>query len=341
MIKRIVLISLAIVLILSAVAPATALAKKRRPAQKPVVERFAVIMTPTTIDSPVISSAPWPSPVPPEANSWPIVDMIDVEGVPTPTIVGWVVGDRSIYGGVTGDMGGSFTFTYGGILDTLQSGSIQGIVTIQTARGIVYLAARGTSEAVVTGAYAFAEIMLWWGEAGEGQPLGLFFSQIYNSEELALIPDGNLTLADIQAWCEAVEISLVEFIYSIYGDLLPPGLDGPTLAAMYSSGQIPPLPGLQFFGGMYGDVLPPLPKTLSAEFSGTVRVDAGTGAFSRISGSGKFKAAGGKPLTLQVLPSQHVYDIDGAIQMTGTYSRRSLEEAFKVDRKKLRGVREK
>ena len=286
MIKRIVLISLAIALVLSAVAPATALAKKWRPTQRPVVQRFAVIMTPTTIDSPVISSAPWPNPVPPGANAWPIVDMIDVEGVPTPAIVGWVVGGRSIYGGVTGDMGGSFTFTYGGILDTLQSGSIQGIVTIQTARGIVYLAAQGTSEAEVTGVYTFAEIKAWV-LAALGLPVvGPFFAEIYNNPDLALLPD-------------------------------------------------------EVLAGYYGSLLPPLPKTLSAEFSGTVRVDAGTGAFGSVSGSGRFKPAGGNPLTLQVWPSQHVYAIDGAIQLTGTYSRRSLEGAFEFDREKLRGLIEK
>jgi len=335
MIRRIVLISLAIALVLSGVAPATALAKKWRPPERPKIERFSVVLTPTSIDDTVIGTA-WPVRDAAETNVWPIVDL--VEG--TPTIVGWVVDGRSIRGGVTGNIGGNFSFTYGGILDTLQSGSIQGIVAIQTARGIVYLAARGTSETEVLDVYSFPEIQGWVPAAGFPS-VGAFFEQIYNSEELALIPDGNLTLADIQAWCDAVGISLVEFLYGIYGDLLPPGLDGPTLAAMYSSGQIPPLPGLQFLGGMYGDVLPPLPKTLSAEFSGTVRVDAGTGAFSSIYGTGRFKPAGGNPLTLQVWPSQHVHAIDGAIKLTGTYSKRPLPGVFQFDRDKLRDLIEK
>jgi len=329
--KKLLLISLALALVLAAVAPATILAKKSRPPRKPAVQYFTAVMTPTAIDDTVIG-ANWPVRDTAETNVWPIVDL--VEGVPT--IVGWIVDGRSIYGSVAGDIAGDFTFTYGGVLDTLQSGSIQGIVAIHTGQGVFYLAARGTSEAEVVGVFSFAEIAEWWGGAGGGLALGVFFAEIYNNAALALIPDGNLTLADIQAWCAAVGLSLVEFFYSIYGDLLPPELDEPTLAAMYSGGLIPPLPGLQLLGGMYGDPLPPLPKTLSAEFSGTVRVDAGTGVYSGINGLGKFQPAGGNPLTLELYPNQHVYAIDGAIQLTGYYSKKPLRQILKFDKKKLR-----
>jgi len=277
MVKKILLISLAIALVLSAVAPVTALAKKWNPPERPTIERFSVVLTPTSIDNTVIGTT-WPVRDTADTSVWPIVDL--VEGAPT--VVGWVVDGRSIYGGVTGNIGGNFSFTYGGILDTLQSGSIQGIVAIQTLRGIVYLAARGTSETEVLAVYSFLEIQGWVAAAGLPS-VGAFFAQIYNNPELAPLPDEVLVT-------------------------------------------------------MYGSVLPPLPKTLSAEFSGTVRVDAGTGAFSSIYGTGKFKPAGGNPLTLQVWPSQHVYAIDGAIKLTGSYSKRPLPGVFQFDRDKLRDL---
>jgi len=280
MVKKILLVSLALSLVLIAVAPVTALAKKWSPPVRPNIEHFSVVLTPTSIDDTVIGTT-WPVRDTADTNVWPIVDL--VEG--TPTVVGWVVDGRSIYGGVTGNIDGNFSFTYGGILDTLQSGSIQGIVTIQTAQGIVYLAARGTSETEVLAVYSFPEIQGWVAAAGLPS-VGVFFAQIYNNNDLALLPDEVLV-------------------------------------------------------AMYGSVLPLLPKTLSAEFSGTVRVDAGTGAFSSIYGTGRFKPAGGNPLTLQVHPSQHVYAIDGAIKLTGSYSKRPLPGVFQFDRDKLRDVIEK
>ena len=290
--RKLLLLSLALALVLTAVAPATVMARKWGTPKEPVIEHFTAVMTPTAIDSPVVSGAPWPTPVPPEANAWPIVDLVEVEGVPTPTIVGWVVDGRSIYGDVSGDIAGDFTFTYGGILDTLQSGSIQGIVTIQTVQGIVYMAAGGTSEAEVIGVFSFGEIAGWWysepvqssieGCPVSPCPLGVFFAEIYNNAELAQIDDAVLQL-------------------------------------MYEAGQ-----------------LPPLPMTLSAEFSGTLRVDAGTGVYSEINGLGKFKPAGGNPLALHLYPNQHVYAVEGAIQLTGYYSKRPLRQVLKFDREKLR-----
>ncbi|MFC2122155.1 hypothetical protein ACFLRP_00525 [Bacteroidota bacterium] len=275
--KKILLISLALSLVLIAVAPITTMAKRWSPPERPNIERFSVVLTPTSIDNTVIGTT-WPVRDTVDTNVWPIVDLVDG----TPTVVGWVVDGRSIYGGVTGNIGGNFSFTYGGVLDTLQSGSIQGIVAIQTARGVVYLAARGTSEAEVLAVYSFPEIQGWVAAAGLPS-VGVFFAQMYNNPDLAPLPDEVLVT-------------------------------------------------------MYGSVLPLLPKTLSAEFSGTVRVDAGTGAFSSVKGTGKYKPAGGNPLTLQVWPSQHVYAIDGAIQMTGSYSKRPLKGVFKFDRDKARDV---
>jgi len=296
MVKKLVLASLVLALALVSVAPATVMAKRWNFPGRPVARHFEAVLTPTSIDSPVVSGASWPTPNPPEANSWPIVDLVDVEGVPTPTIVGWVVDGRSIYGGVTGDITGGFTFTYGGILDTLQSGSIQGIVTIQTAEGVLYLATSGSLEAEVIGAYLFEEIAGWWysepvQSSIEGCPLSpcplwVFFVEIYNNDDLTLLPD-------------------------------------------------------EVLAGLYGDVLPPLPKTLSAEFSGTVRVDAGTGVYSSVSGNGRFKPAGGDPLTLHIYPNQHVHAIEGAIMLTGQYNKRQLRQPIEFDRDKLRQLVDK
>jgi len=293
MLKKILLISLALSLVLIAVAPITTMAKRWSPPERPKIERFSVVLTPASIDNTVIGTT-WPVRDTADTNVWPIMDLVEGET----TVVGWVVDGRSIYGGVTGNIGGNFSFTYGGILDTLQSGSIQGIVTIQTVRGIVYLAARGTSETEVLAVYSFVEIAGWWySEPVQSSieecpisispcPLGVFFAQIYSNPDLAPLPDEVLVT-------------------------------------------------------MYGSVLPPLPKTLSAEFSGTIRVDAGTGAFSSIYGTGRFKPAGGNPLTLQVWPSQHVYAIDGAIKLIGSYSKRPLPGVLQFDRDKLRDVIEK
>jgi len=287
--RKLLLLSLALALVLIAAAPATVMAKKWGTPKKPAVTRFTAVMTPNLIDDTVIGET-WPVRDTEDTNVWPIIDLVEIEGVPTPTIVGWVVDGRSIYGGVSGDIAGDFTFTYGGVLDTLQSGSIQGIVTIQTGQGTVYLAARGTSEAEVVGVYLFVEVAGWWysepvqssieGCPVSPCPLWVFFDEIYPAD-LAGLPDAALE-------------------------------------------------------AMYGDVLPPLPKTLSAEFSGTVRVDAGTGAYGEINGLGQFKPAGGNPLTLDVYPNQHVYGIEGSIQLTGYYSERPLRQVLKLDRAKLR-----
>ena len=290
MVKKLVLFSLVLAMVLAVVAPAAVMAKRWSFPGRPVVRYFETILTPAEIDSPVVSGEPWPTPEPQGANSWAIVDELDVGGVPTPAIVGWIVDGRSIYGGVTGDVAGSFTFTYGGILDTLQSGSIQGIVTLQTGEGILYLATSGSSEAGVTGAFSFEEIAAWWYSPPVQSslvdcpvspcPLGVFFAEIYNNSDLAALPD-------------------------------------------------------EVLAGMYDDILPVLPKTLNAEFSGTVRIDAGTGTYSSVSGNGKYKPAGGDPLTLHLYPNQHVHAIEGAILLTGQYTKRQLRQELEFDRDNL------
>jgi len=332
--KRLLFISLAVALVLTTLVPATALARGWwSPPQPPRAQRFNALMTPTEIDPTVIGTA-WPVRDDPKTNVWPIVDLVEGK----PTVVGWIVDGRTVYGGVSGNFNGTANFTYGGILDTLQSGSMEGVLAIQTGPlDVIYLAASGTIEANVTEYYTFEEIAVWC--QGAGLPVGTFFSLIYSNDALALIPDGNLTIADIQAWCTAVEISLVEFFYSIYGDLDPPGLEQPdeaTLIWMYENvPSFPPVPGLGLLEGMYGDPLPLLPKTLSAEFKGTLRIDAGTGAYNGVSGQGTFGPAERQPLTLHVWPNQHVYDIDGAIKLSGTYTIKPPRRPFEVDRDKL------
>lgn len=328
--RKLLFISLALALVLTALAPATALARGWRPPSKSPVQRFTAVMTPNEIDPTVIGTA-WPKRDTPETNVWPIFDLVEGD----PTVVGWVVDGRSVYGTVSGDFEGTSTFTYGGILDTLQSGSMEGVLAIQTGQmDVIYLAASGTIVAKVTEYYDFGGIVEWCG--GLGLSVGVFFSQIYNNDALALIPGGNLTIADIQAWCTAVGISLVEFFYSIYGDYLPPGLGEATLIAMYGAEDgLPIVSGLELLGGMYGDPMPLLPMTLTAEFKGTLRVDAGTGAYSGVSGQGTFGPSGNIPLTLYVYPNQHVYWIDGAIKLSGTYNTKKPPCPFKVDKDKL------
>ena len=86
MVKKILLVSLALSLVLIAVAPVTALAKKWSLPVRPNIEHFSVVLTPTSIDDTVIGTT-WPVRDTVDTNVWPIVDL--VEG--TPTVVGWVV----------------------------------------------------------------------------------------------------------------------------------------------------------------------------------------------------------------------------------------------------------
>lgn len=333
--KKGLFIGLAVVLVLTTLVSVTSLAKGApSPPQPPRTERFTSVITPTAIDAPVISTAPWPKAAPAGSNSWPILSIVGGK----PTVVGWIVDSRSIYGVVTGGLTGVGTFTYGGILDLLQSGSIQGVLVINTgALDSLYMATSGTLAASVIEYYTFLDIVTWCQAAGF--PVGMFFAQVYNAPQLALLPDGNMTFEQLQAWCGAIEIPIVQFFYGVYGDLPPPGTDNPdeaTLKAMYEGGLIPPIPGLGILKGIYdGNPLLSLPKTLSAEFSGTLRVDKGTGVYSGASGQGQIGPYNKKPLTLYVSPAQHVDKVVGSVQVSGTYIKKPVHDR-NVDKENLR-----
>ena len=253
--KRLIFICLALVMIIAIAIPATTLAQDIRTPRPP--RHFDLTMTPQSIDQPSISMAPWPQANPAGANSWPIYDLVNG----SPTIIGWVVDSRTIYGTVSGDANGQFTFTYGGVLDTIQSGSIHGIVVITTGQGMVYLLAQGTSETTIKETYTFGEVSAWCPQGGFPS-VGAFFAQFYGDSNLAPIPD-------------------------------------------------------EYLAAMYGTVLPLLPKTLGASFSGTVTVESGTGNYAAIHGTARFNPADSKPIILSVYPNQHVYNISGAIVIRG------------------------
>ncbi|MDD4859379.1 MAG: hypothetical protein PHR56_04165 [Dehalococcoidales bacterium] len=184
--KKLIWVCLTLVMIAGLAIPASAVAQDLRTQNAP--KRFELTLTPQTIDQPSISAALWPQANPANANSWPIYDMVGG----APTVVGWIVDGRTIYGAVSGDANGQFTFTYGGVLDTIQSGSIHGIVTIGTAQGVVYLLADGTSEATIKETYQFAEVAAWCQQVGI--TAGIFFAQFYGVPELAAVPDAQLAL---------------------------------------------------------------------------------------------------------------------------------------------------
>jgi hypothetical protein len=274
--RKLIVLALAITLVLTILTPMTVLATGAKP---PPAKHFSIIMTPTNIDDTSLGTV-WPVRDSAATNVWPIIDMVTSDGTPAPTIVGWIIEGRSIYGTIDGDMKGNFTFTYGGIVDILQSGSIQGIGTLQAGGlNIVYLAARGEIESQVEDLYTFTEIQTWC--AGVGITLGTFFAQIYNTPELAELPDT-------------------------------------VLQAMYEAGQ-----------------LPPLPKTLTAVISGTVKIDSGTGIYSGIRGIGQLQSYNNKPLILSVWPNQHVWEIDGKMKMTGFYTNQPPRQLGNIDREKL------
>lgn len=184
--KRTLLVFLILVLITALVIPGVALAQNKLTGKS--YKSLDLSMNPTSIDQPSISTAPWPQSNPGTANSWPIFD--NVNG--TPTVVGWVVDHRTIYGTVTGDANGQFTLTYGGILDSLQSGSMHGTVVITTTQGNVYFQAEGTSEAIIKETYTFEEIASWCQAAGLTS--GMFFAAFYGNGDLGSLPDGQLVL---------------------------------------------------------------------------------------------------------------------------------------------------
>jgi hypothetical protein len=290
--KRLLFISLALVVIMAIFIPINALAADSgRPSTVPVAKNFSVIMTPVNIDDTVLGTA-WPNRDTAGTNVWPISDNTD--------IVGWIIDGRSIRGGLSGDINGGFTFTYGGVLDVLQSGSIQGIVTLKaggpSSLDVIHMAADGDMQAQVKAYYTFAEIQGWC--AAAGIPTNVFFSLIYNAPGLASVPEALLGMA--------------------YGASAP--LPAP----------LPPLPPL-----------PLLPKTLTADFSGTVRIDAGTGAYGGSRGTGQFRPNGKQLLTLNVYPNQHVYKIDGQIKMTGTYIKQTPRQIGNIDRDKLKDAIDK
>lgn len=319
--KKLIFISLAVCLALTTFVSVTAFAKDSPPQPNIHATRsFNSVLTPTAIDPPVVSSAPWPVAAPPGSNSWRILSTVDGKS----SVVGWIVDSRSVYGNVSGDLSGLSTFTYGGILDTLQSGSIQGILIINTG-GLdsLYLAASGTLATAVKEYYPFTEIAAWCQAAGF--PVGMFFAQIYEASQLALLPDGKLTFSDLQAWCGAIGLKTGPFLAGLTGNTALAALPDTTIQTMYGT-VIPLISGLQLLGGMYGVNLPSLPKTLSAEFSGTLSVDKGTGVYNDATGQGRFGAYKNKPLTLQVSPAQHVISIAGAIQLSGTYNQKPVHD---------------
>ena len=250
-------IGLALALVLVALAPAETLAKKEPKADP---SHFAAIMTPTAIDDTVVGTS-WPVRDTPATNVWPIYD----EGA----LIGWLIDGRAISGDVTDGFEGSFTFTYGGILDTLQSGSIQGMLALETNDGVIYMAASGTLQAEVIEVYSFEELVDLCGAA-----LPTVFSLIYDNEDLASVP-----------------ATVLE--------------------------------------GWYGVVLPPLPKTLTAELKGKVEIEAGTGAYSGVRGKGEFNTDKKEPLILHVTPAQHVSMIEGSIELEGKYDKKSLPDKGK------------
>ena len=286
--KKLFLISLALVVLVAIFIPVNALAADGgRSSAVPVAKHFSVTLTPVSIDDTVLGTV-WPVRDTASTCVWPILDSTG--------IIGWIIDGRSIRGGLSGDINGEFSFTYGGVLDVLQSGSIQGVVTLKAGGlDVVYMAADGDLEAQVKAYYTFAEIQGWC--AAVGIPTNVFFSLIYNAPGLAGIPEALLGMA--------------------YGASAP-------LPAPY-----PPLPPL-----------PLLPKTLTADFSGTVRIDAGTGAYNGSRGNGQF-ASGKQLLTLYVYPNQHVYKMDGQIKMTGTYIKQTPRQIGNIDRDKLKDAIDK
>jgi len=334
--KRLLVFSLVLALLLVVLAPATALARGWGSPPRTSIHKFSAVFTPTSIDDTVIGTT-WPVRDSHDTNVWPIIDIVDEKS----TVVGWIVDGRSVYGDVNGNIDGEASFTYGGILDTLQSGSMQGVLAIKTSKGAIYLAASGNIETEVIDLYTFEEIVAWWSVAGGGLPLGVFFAEIYNTEALALLPDGELSFEEIQGWCEAIGLTVGQFFAGIYGSEDLAGLDDETLAALYNNGLpppngLPPLTGSQLLGGMYGDTLTLLPQVLNAEFAGTLRVDAGTGAYANIRGTGKFGPANREPLTLHVSPAQHVAEVEGAIALSGMYKEKMLPQRPNLDKDKLR-----
>jgi len=274
--KRLIIISLLLVTILALTIPVSAMAAAPN---STVARTFSVVMTPASIDDTVLG-AEWPVRNAAATNVWPIVNVTMVNNTPTPEITGWVIDGRSIRGTTTGNIAGSFSFTYGGVLDELQSGSVQGIIALQTnPMSKVYLAATGDCDAQVVNYYVFAEIQRWCDAVGA--PVGYFFSQIYSTPSLIDVPE-------------------------LY------------LEQMYTLGQ-----------------LPALPKTLSAVFSGTAVINAGTGDFADAKGTAKFDGVNGKALTLNVYPNQHVYKLDGAIKMTGVYGKQTRRTPV-IDKEKLK-----
>jgi len=141
--RRLLIIGVFLALCLTILVPASALAVGGTPIPgKSVSKSFNAVLTPSTMDATVIApfpEYPWPVRDTPQTNVWPIVDIYS----PGTPVTGWIVGGRSIYGTATGDVVGPFTFTYGGIVDLLQNGSIEGIVVIYTAQGGLYATAIG------------------------------------------------------------------------------------------------------------------------------------------------------------------------------------------------------
>ena len=307
---------------------------KSDPPQSTRTEQFTTVMTPTAIDPPVVSTPTWPIANPLGSNTWPILDTVG--GIPT--VVGWIVTNRSVRGGVNGDLTGTGTFTYGGILDLLQAGSMQGILAINTgALDSLYLAASGTIATRVTENYTFPEIAAWC--QGAGLPTGAVLSQIYNAPQLSLLPDGDLTFGQLQAWSAAIGLTTGQFLANVTGN---PALAGAPDAYIQSIYGTPPLvlSGLQILGSMYRNALPVLPKTINADFSGTLRIDRGTGAYSGASGQGQFSPNNKQPLILHVSPIQHVQSVDGAIKLSGTYIKKHVNDR-NVSKDSLRDSSEK
>lgn len=197
MAKRLFFVALALVLVSTFLVSGLALADGRDSRDRSP-RSFTVTATPQTMDDTVIGTA-WPVRDTSATNVWPVVNMVPVGGVSTPTVAGWIVDGRTIYGTLAGDVAGTFTFTYGGVLDTLQSGAIQGVMTMRAGGAdTIYMAISGDLAAQIKTVYAFGEIQAWC--TAVGLPgAGPLFAAIYGVPGLAAAPDAYLaTLYGVQ-----------------------------------------------------------------------------------------------------------------------------------------------
>lgn len=150
--RKLLVIGVFLALCLAVLVPAATMAGSAGTEEATATKSFNAVLTPSAMDATKIApfpNYPWPKRETADTNVWPIVDVY----LPNTPVTGWIVNGRSIYGNTTGDASGPFTFTYGGIVDVMQSGSIQGAVVIQTAQGTLYVTAVGGSKTKIIDVY--------------------------------------------------------------------------------------------------------------------------------------------------------------------------------------------